>query len=72
MALLIILFIALIPGFLMMHLLISIILDRPPPLDLEIDLPPVSMLIAAYNEEDDLPETFRSLREMEYPAPVVE
>jgi biofilm PGA synthesis N-glycosyltransferase PgaC len=69
-AFVIILFIALIPGFLVTQLLVSIILDHPPLLDLEIDYPPVSILIAAYNEEENLPETFRGLRGLDYPGQV--
>ena len=69
-AVLIILFIALIPGFMMSHLLFSIILDDPPPLDLDIEYPPVTLLMAAYNEAENLPETFRGIRELEYPGEV--
>lgn len=61
-------FIALLPGFLNAHLLMSLILDSPPPLDLEIDYPPVSILIASYNDAKNLYETFRSLRQQDYPA----
>jgi poly-beta-1,6-N-acetyl-D-glucosamine synthase len=66
----IILFIALIPGFLVAHLLMSILLDRPPPLNLDIDFPAITILIAAYNEEDNVAETFRSIRGQDYPSPI--
>ncbi len=69
-AFLIILFIALIPGFLMAHLLLSIVLDRQPYLDLDIQYPPITLLMAAYNEEENLPETFRGIREVEYTADI--
>lgn len=65
----IITFIALIPGFLIAHLLMSILLDWPPPLDFDIDYPPVTVLIAAYNEEENISETVRGLRGQDYPAP---
>lgn len=64
------LFIALIPGFLMTHLVISILLDSPPPLDLDIDYPPVTLLMAAYNEEENLTDTFKGMRDLEYPAEI--
>lgn len=69
-AILIILFVALIPGFLMMHLLFSILLDRQPYLDLEIDYPPVSILIAAYNEADNIGETFRGIMGQDYSSDI--
>jgi biofilm PGA synthesis N-glycosyltransferase PgaC len=66
-ALLIILFIALIPGFLNAHLLSSVALDSPPPLRMDIAFPPISLLLAAYNEEENLRETVQSLRAQDYP-----
>src|SRR5919198_2992777 len=52
-AFLVILFIALIPGFLNAHMLASVLLDSPPPLRTDISFPPVSLLIAAYNEAEN-------------------
>lgn len=69
-AVILILFIALIPGFLNMFLMFSLILDKPPAIHLDIDYPPITVLIAAYNEEDSLTETFRGLRESDYPSPI--
>lgn len=66
-AYIILIFIALLPGFLNAHLLMSLILDAPPPLNLDINYPPISLLIASYNEAKNLPETFRSLRQQDYP-----
>ncbi len=66
----IILTIALIPGFLNAHMLASVILDKPPELSLQNELPPVSLLIAAYNEADNLPETFRGIMGLDYPSPI--
>lgn len=65
-----VLLIALIPGFLNMFLLFSLLLDKPPALNLDIDYPPISILIAAFNEELYLAETFRGIRESDYPGRV--
>jgi len=69
-AIAIVMFIALIPGFLNMLLLFSLTLDKPPVLNLDIEFPSISILIAAYNEELSLADMFRSLRESDYPTPV--
>lgn len=61
-------FIAIIPGFLNINLIMSIILDWPPPLIFREKLPKVTVLIAAYNEEDSLLETIRGLRNQKYPG----
>lgn len=66
----VVLFVALIPGFMNAHLVASLLLDRPPPLRLAIPYPPVTVLIAAYNEQDALAETFRGLAGQDYPATV--
>ena len=65
-ALAIIFFVALLPGFLNTHILLSIILDKPPTLNLRQKYPPVSLLIAAYNEADNIAETFRSIERQDY------
>jgi len=67
---LVVTFVALVPGFLNAHLTISILLDQPPPLRLDVPYPPVTVLIAAFNEEHTLEETFRGLASQDYPAPV--
>ncbi|HSG29689.1 MAG TPA: hypothetical protein VLA34_14510, partial [Candidatus Krumholzibacterium sp.] len=64
-AFLIILFIALIPGFLNAHIVLSVLLDSPPRLRTDIHFPPISILIAAYNEAENLSETFRSIEEQD-------
>jgi biofilm PGA synthesis N-glycosyltransferase PgaC len=69
-AFLIILFIALIPGFLNAHIVASLVLDSPPPLPLDINYPAATILMAAYNEADNVRETFRGIAEQEYPAPI--
>ena len=72
---LIVLMIALIPGFLNAHILMSVLLDNPPSLPSHImdhpeTFPPITVLIAAYNEEENMPETVMSLLQQDYPAPV--
>jgi len=67
--------IALIPGFLNAHILMSVLLDSPPALPSEImdhpeTFPPITVLIAAYNEEENIPETVMALLQQDYPAPV--
>src|SRR5512147_3264158 len=69
-AVLIIFFIALLPGFLNAHILSSVILDRPPDLPTLLDYPPISLLIAAYNEEQNIAETFRGIVAQDYPGVV--
>lgn len=69
-AFVIIFFIALLPGFLNAHVLSSVILDRPPVLNLDLNYPPISLLIAAYNEADNLPETFRGIAGQDYPGKI--
>jgi poly-beta-1,6-N-acetyl-D-glucosamine synthase len=69
-AFVVILFIALIPGFLNAHIVASIVMDDPPLLRLDIEYPPVTVLMAAYNEANDIRETFRGLVQQDYPAPV--
>jgi poly-beta-1,6-N-acetyl-D-glucosamine synthase len=49
--------IALIPGYLNIQLLTSILLDNRRPLRMDVEFPPVALLIAAYNEESSIAET---------------
>src|SRR4029434_10788649 len=67
-AFLIILFIALFPGFLNAHIVASVFLGAPHPLPLDIKYPPVTVLMAAYNEADNVRETFRGITGQDYPA----
>ncbi len=64
----IIIFIAIIPGFLNINLIISIILDHPTKLLFRSKLPSITVLIAAYNEENSISETIRGLRNQRYPG----
>jgi poly-beta-1,6-N-acetyl-D-glucosamine synthase len=69
-AVLVILFIALIPGFLNAHIICSVLLDSPPSLRTDVALPPISLLVAAYNEEMSIAGTLRALAKQDYPSPV--
>ncbi|MCL5882711.1 MAG: glycosyltransferase [Actinobacteria bacterium] len=62
--------IAIIPGYLNVFLLLSLLSYRQPKLQLDTVLPGVSVLIAAYNEEDNLAETFRGLAGQDYPSEI--
>ncbi len=61
-------FIALLPGFLNAHILSSVVLDKPPPLSLNLNFPKISLLIAAYNEAKNIAETFRGIKGQDYPG----
>jgi poly-beta-1,6-N-acetyl-D-glucosamine synthase len=67
-ALLVILGIAIIPGYLNIQLLTSILLDRPPPLHYEVGFPVITLLIAAYNEQSSITETLDYALRANYPA----
>jgi biofilm PGA synthesis N-glycosyltransferase PgaC len=62
--------IAIIPGYLNAFLLLSLLLYRQAPISLERDFPPVTILIAAYNEVENLPETLRGIDAQDYPAEI--
>jgi len=69
-ALLIIALIALLPGFLNTHIIASLLLDRPPTLRCDLQFPKISLLIAAYNEEENIAETLRGIKNQDYPAEI--
>jgi poly-beta-1,6-N-acetyl-D-glucosamine synthase len=67
-AILVILGIAIIPGYLNIQLITAILLDRPPPLHYEVEFPVITLLIAAYNEEGSIAETLDYALRANYPA----
>src|SRR5918993_1150113 len=69
-AVVIIFFIALSPGFLNAHIISSVILDRPPELRFDMEYPPINLLVAAYNEGQDVAETVRGIMGQDYPGPI--
>jgi biofilm PGA synthesis N-glycosyltransferase PgaC len=60
--------IALIPGYLNIQLLTSIMLDSPPRLRMDVEFPPIALLIAAYNEEAGIAETLDYALRSDYPG----
>jgi biofilm PGA synthesis N-glycosyltransferase PgaC len=68
-AILVITGIALIPGYLNIQLLTSIIVDRPPPLRFDGDFPEITLMIAAYNEQDSIAETLDYALRADYTGP---
>lgn len=62
--------IALIPGFMNMFLLVSLLLDRRPRRVIPAKYPPLTILIAAYNEQDSIADTLVSIEKQSYPAPL--
>ncbi len=60
--------IALVPGFMNAFLIMSLMLDRRPPRHEIEQYPPVSILIAAYNEEASIADTLRSIARQNYPG----
>ena len=69
-AVLIVLGIALIPGWANAFLICGLLIDRRPIYALHETLPEVTMLIAAYNEERDIRATLESVYRQHYPGPV--
>ena len=69
-AVLIIFFIALLPGFLNVHIITSVVLDHPPNLRLDLTFPKISLLVAAYNEEENIADTIRGIKNQDYPGPI--
>lgn len=61
-----VLFIALIPGYLNIFLLISLLLDRPPVLYYQRNYPKITLLIAVYNGETCIGETLKSISKQDY------
>lgn len=62
--------IALVPGFANAFLVGGVLLDRRPRFDQHADPPPITVLIAAYNEEQHIRETLRSIAGQRYEAEV--
>lgn len=64
----VVLFIAIIPGYLNILLLATLYLYKYEPVKIKNPkYPPVSVLIPAYNEQDEITDTFRGLKHQLYP-----
>jgi biofilm PGA synthesis N-glycosyltransferase PgaC len=60
--------IAIIPGYLNANLIASLLLDRPPPLRLDLAFPDATVVIACFNEEETIGETLDYVVAQEYPG----
>lgn len=69
-AVIVITFIAYVPGFINAFLLSTLLLDRQPPRGAPRDYPGVTVLVAAYNEEAAICDTLESLARQDYPGKV--
>jgi biofilm PGA synthesis N-glycosyltransferase PgaC len=63
-------FIAIIPGFMNAFVFMALFLDKRPKVIPDLKYPPVTVLIAAYNEQDAVSSTLTSLFNQDYPAPI--
>ncbi|NBT34467.1 MAG: glycosyltransferase family 2 protein [Betaproteobacteria bacterium] len=61
-------FVAIVPGFMNAFVVSSLLLDRRPARRRLAQYPPLTILIAAYNERDSIRETLESIRSQHYPA----
>lgn len=67
-AVFVIAFIAYVPGFMNAFLIGSILSDRRPPRRIHAALPDVCVLVACYNEQDNIADTLESLSSQDYPG----
>jgi poly-beta-1,6-N-acetyl-D-glucosamine synthase len=63
-------FIAIIPGFMNAFVLAALIFDHRPPHKKTQNYPPITILIAAFNEANSIADTLRSINDQDYPAPM--
>lgn len=67
-SLMIVLFIAIIPGYLNMLLLVSLLVYRYDPVKMKNEeFPAITLIIPAYNEGDVIRDTCRGIRQQNYP-----
>ena len=60
--------IAVLPGYLNANLIASLLIDRPPPLRFDLALPPLTVVVACFNEEATISETLDYVCRQRYPA----
>jgi len=65
-AILVIAGIAVVPGYLNIQLMSSLLFDRPRPLEFDHDYPDITLLVAAYNEEARIRETLAYALRQDY------
>jgi len=61
-------FIAIIPGFMNAFIMVALALDQRPRVPSFDHYPSVTVLVAAYNEQDSIEDTVRSLMRQDYPG----
>jgi poly-beta-1,6-N-acetyl-D-glucosamine synthase len=69
-ALIVVLGIAVIPGYAFAFILCSLALDRRPARSSIEHFPPITVIVAAYNEEANIAATLRSIEQQNYPGPL--
>jgi biofilm PGA synthesis N-glycosyltransferase PgaC len=60
--------IAILPGMMNAFLVVALLLDRRPPRKTLVEHPGISILVAAYNEENSVADTLRSIAQQNYPG----
>ena len=63
-------FIAIVPGFINAFVFMSLLMDKRPKIIEDLKYPPVTLLMAAYNEATVIRSTLNSLVLQNYPAPI--
>ena len=63
-------FIAIVPGFMNAFVAMALLLDRRPKVIVDQHYPPVTVLIAAYNEENSIASTLSGIFLQDYPADI--
>lgn len=63
--------IAIVPGYLNVQLVTTVLFDRPRPLHFDMDFPGITLLVAAYNEEACIRETLEYALRQDYPGELV-
>jgi biofilm PGA synthesis N-glycosyltransferase PgaC len=67
-AALVIVGIAIVPGYLNANLISSLLIDRAPPLRFDFDFPALTVIIACFNEEETIEETIGYILKQDYPG----
>lgn len=60
--------IAIVPGYLNANLVSSLLIDRPPPLRFDLQFPAITVLLACFNEEQNIEATLDYLCAQDYPG----
>jgi biofilm PGA synthesis N-glycosyltransferase PgaC len=66
----IVVLVAYLPGAIVAFLAVSLVLDRQPPLHMESPMTPLTVIIAARNEERGIGETIAAISRTDYAGPV--